>query len=468
MANGPIRAELTAPFPFSDVRYLDSHSALPFSGGMANNTYSMSAASQVAPETIPLSVAIRRYFEVSLYLLAFTGFGTLASTGGVDVPTTLLVCGAFLLRGYLLLQQRAVNISERWTTLLTVAYIAFYLADYFFVSRSFLNATVHLVLFVMVMRLFSAQRDRDQYFIAVIAFLMVLAAAVLTVDSIFLLTFAGFMLVAVVTFILMEMKHATGKSSIQSKETTDARAYRHMAFSLAGASPVIVLFILLGAAGIFFVLPRFSAGYLSAYSPSNELTTGFSDHVQLGSIGQIQQSSAVVMHIQIDGDQAGAYDLKWRGVTLSDFDGRTWTNPHNHFLVPRMPDGTFVLSRPPAKGAASTYEHTIHYRVLMEPLGNNVFFLAPTARSLRGNYRNLGTDSDGAVFDVDIEHPVERYEVSSVLSQGDGPESRTGAGFYPPDALSRYLKVPALDPEFPCWQCKSARPLATTTRKLWR
>src|SRR6266568_8599940 len=166
----------------------------------------MIPAGHPAPETIPLSVAIRRYFEVALYLLAFTGFGTLASTGGLDLTTTLLVCGAFLLRGYFLLHGRTLRISERWTTLLTMAYIAFYLVDYFFLSASFLSATVHLVLFVMVMRLFSAQRDRDQYFIAVIAFLMVLAAAVLTVDSTFLLAFAAFMLVAVVTFILMEMK----------------------------------------------------------------------------------------------------------------------------------------------------------------------------------------------------------------------------------------------------------------------
>ena len=48
----------------------------------------------------------------------------------------------------------------------------------------------------MVVRLFSSKRDRDYYFLAVIAFLMVLAAAVLTVDSSFLLAFAAFMLMA--------------------------------------------------------------------------------------------------------------------------------------------------------------------------------------------------------------------------------------------------------------------------------
>ena len=41
--------------------------------------------------------------------------------------------------------------------------------------------------------------------------------------------------------------------------------------------------------------------------------------MQLGRIGQIQQSSAVVMHIEIENDLQGAYDLKWRGIALSNF-----------------------------------------------------------------------------------------------------------------------------------------------------
>ena len=94
-----------------------------------------------------------------------TGFGTLASTGGLGFGTVLLVGAALLFRGYLLIRGRTWLIPERWTAVLTVGYVAFYAADYFLISGGFLNATVHLVLFVMVVRLFSAQRDRDFYFL---------------------------------------------------------------------------------------------------------------------------------------------------------------------------------------------------------------------------------------------------------------------------------------------------------------
>src|SRR5437763_3875132 len=96
-----------------------------------------------------LSAAIRRYFDVGLYLLIFTGFGTLASTGRLDLPTVLLVTVSLLFRGYVLARRRAVLLSERWTNLLTIGCIGFFIADEFLISRTFLAATVHLVLFVM-------------------------------------------------------------------------------------------------------------------------------------------------------------------------------------------------------------------------------------------------------------------------------------------------------------------------------
>ncbi|MGC1476422.1 MAG: hypothetical protein WA804_11290, partial [Terriglobales bacterium] len=158
--------------------------------------------------TTTMASAIERYFNVALYLLVLTGFGTLASTGGLDLPAVILVGLALALRGFQLLTRREFVIVERWTNILTLIYVFVFLADYFFVSRGFLGAVVHLVLFLIVVRLFSLQRTRDHYMLAALAFGMVLAAAVLTVGSVFLFSFAGFLLVAVITFVLMEMRHS--------------------------------------------------------------------------------------------------------------------------------------------------------------------------------------------------------------------------------------------------------------------
>jgi len=103
---------------------------------------------------IPVPQAIHKYFELSLYLLVLMGFGALASTGGLGLPAILLTGIALALRGYLLAERRRIVISERWTAPLTIAYFVFYGVDYFLLSRSFLTATVHLVLFAVVVRSF--------------------------------------------------------------------------------------------------------------------------------------------------------------------------------------------------------------------------------------------------------------------------------------------------------------------------
>ena len=408
----------------------------------------MTLAGSLQPAIALLPTAVQRYFEVALYLLVVCGFATLASTGGLDTPTVLLVSAALLFRGYLLVTRRTLLIPESWTTTLTLSYVAFYLADYFVFSGVFVSATVHLVLFVMVVRLFSTKRDRDYYFLAVISFLMVLAAAVLTVDSTFLLAFTAFMLMAVVTCILMEMRSAAAKAAVRANSLSDDLVQRKMAFSLAGASPVLAFLIMLGAGAIFFVLPRISNGYLSTFARSREISTGFSDRVELGQIGEIQQSNSLVMHVQIDGDPHGSYDLKWRGVTLNMFNGKTWSNPYAQHVVVSTGSGRFLLLQNRAywkklrpDGAAQP----VRYRVLMEPLVSNVFFLAPTARLLQGNYGLLAMDNGDAVFDLDPEHPVGRYEATSDIAQPSPSELRAAPDDYPPEILLNYLQLPPVD-----------------------
>ena len=404
-------------------------------------------------DVIPLGQAINKYFDLSLYLLVLMGFGCLASTGGLDAPTILLVGAVLAFRGYLLAKRRQVVITERWDTPLTVVYFAFYAADYFLLSRAFLPATVHLVMFAVVIRTFSLRRDRDDTTLAILAFLMVLASAVLTVDSIFLLFFAGFMLMAVVTFILMEMRRSGRAAKFQALHSNDAHEHRHLAFSLARLTPVLMVMILIAGGAMFFVLPRMSAGYLGGYSFGNNFSTGFSDRVQLGQIGQIQQSNAVVMHIQIDGDREGRYDLHWRGVALANFDGRNWSNPRQQYVLEREADGGFdvpVFSqgiapvRPRQNATPPRASHFIHYRVLMEPIGSNVFFLASWARHVSGAYRMMSIDEGGGIFDLDSQRAVTLYEADSDIATPSPAQLRTASNTVPDFALP-YLQVPPLD-----------------------
>ncbi|HLY93080.1 MAG TPA: DUF3488 domain-containing protein, partial [Candidatus Angelobacter sp.] len=283
----------------------------------------MSSRAIHLPAMKTASGSAERFFQWSLYLLVVVGFTALMGTNKLDLPSLALVLPALILRGCLLLMRKSFTISERWTSTLTIVYFAFYAADYFYVSQSFLDATVHMVLFSMVVKIFSVRRDRDLLYLAVLSFLMVLAAAVLTVDTLFLLTFSLFILVAIATFISMEMRRSE-RETLAAGVPPQQDVKFHSA--LAGVSTILGVLTLAGAALIFFILPRVnSSGFLRSLGVQGAMMSGFSQEVSLGGIGQIQQSSNVVMHIQVlDGKLPE--NIKWRGIALANFDGQRWYN----------------------------------------------------------------------------------------------------------------------------------------------
>lgn len=400
----------------------------------------MSTAGPIHRQAPAAAGAVERYFDISLYLMVLTGFATLAATGKLDLPSLLGVGAALLYRGYLLLQRENLALSERWTSYLTIGYVAFYLADFFLISRTFVAASVHLVLFSLVVKVFSVQRDRDRLYLALLSFLAVLAAAVLTVDSSFLAAFLLFILLAVTTFISLEMKRSADGAAALARAS--AAASRRLAGSLSGTAALLVVAIFVVAAVIFFVLPRISANYLSAFAPRNQFVSGFSEEVHLGQIGEIQQSTEVMMRIKIQGDATGAHVLKWRGVALALFDGHKWYNTRQSPRILQSRDGNFDLRR--LQPAAPQSWRPIRYRVMMEPIGTNVFFLAGQPQVLFGNYREIAVDAALSISAADHTRPVNIYEAIANLNE-PSPSGATSEAI-PPSIAVAYLQEPRVDP----------------------
>ena len=385
--------------------------------------------------------AVERYFEIWLFLSVLTGFVTLASTGKLDLLSLLFVGAALAFRGYLLAKRENLVLSEQWTTWLTLGYVLFYLADFFFISRTFVGASVHLVLFSMVVKIFSVQRDRDLLYLAVLSFLEVLAAAVLTVDSVFLVAFAVFLLVAVATFMALEMRRTAIRTPGAAREHVQAR---HFGRALAITAALLMGAILLAGTVIFFVLPRISANYLSSFAPRSVLATGFTDEVNLGQIGEIQQSNEVVMHIRVEGDNSGTHpDLHWRAIALANFDGKKWTNPPDQLRVMRARDGTFVFKDIiSAVTPLPKQWQAINYRVMYEPVDSHLFFFAGQPLGLFGDYRLVGFDRGFSFYDLDRERSIATYQAVANITVPTAVES---AGPIPPDVALHYLQLPAVD-----------------------
>jgi len=143
---------------------------------------------------------VDRYFEVSLLVMLATSFTTLALTGRLDVPFMLIFSAALGLKLWRHLRGADFNVQPYTATRLGILCIFFYALDIVMLSPGpalidrVLTATVHLVLLATVIKVFSARTSRDYGYLAALSFLMMLAAAVYTVSTLYLAGLALYIL----------------------------------------------------------------------------------------------------------------------------------------------------------------------------------------------------------------------------------------------------------------------------------
>src|ERR1700675_2495407 len=138
------------------------------------------------------------FFRASLLLLIFTSLCTLALTGKLDPFTAVPAPAAVIYKAVRWWRGRPNELPNNRATWLVIAYIAFFPLDMFILSRvlvqnsanpplyAALMASVHFLIFVMLVRLYSASTDRVAVFLTMWAFAGIVRSAVLTVDTTFL------------------------------------------------------------------------------------------------------------------------------------------------------------------------------------------------------------------------------------------------------------------------------------------
>src|ERR1043166_6450747 len=264
-------------------------------------------------DSSPLAIAqplpAERFFRVSLFLLLLTAVLTLVGTGKIDLFTSVVATVALLFRARRWWYGHEPELSSRTATLMVLCYVLFFPVDMFFLSRSFsanspnpplyaaLISSVHFLVFVMLVRLYSARTDRDAHFLAMLAFAAVLASAVLTVDTAFLFLFFLFLIFAIATYASLELRRGAAGATVPPAATHPDKEKR-LARALAAATIAAAAGAIFCGTILFFMFPRISACYLGKTSFNPTLLSGFTDQVELGQIGEIKKSAAVVMRVE--------------------------------------------------------------------------------------------------------------------------------------------------------------------------
>jgi protein-glutamine gamma-glutamyltransferase len=425
------------------------------------------ASSATSPSLQVSPLPAERFFHGALLLLITSSIATLIATGKIDPLASVVAALGMAYKAYRWWRHEPTELSHRTATVLVLGYLVIFPLDVLIFSRAYVSnssnpalyaallGAIHFLLFVMLVRLYSATTDRDAFFLSILAFAGILAAAILTIDTFFLVMFFIFLLFAVATFVGMELRRggrgATTTAIVHpAQEKRLARALTFAAISVAVGA------ILIGGT-LFFFFPRFSAGYLGRTSMQPSLMSGFTDSVELGQIGEIKKNPAVVMRVKT-GAPVPYSRLRWRGIALTTFDGKRWSTPNHRQPVTLTPNlmGAINVADPEQNLKSPSIE--LDYEALVQPMATDAVFVPSNAISLVGGFNGenptavnnvrrtyVFRDFTGSLFNPFRNYAPVRYFGISRLPTIEPAKLRAASTDYPADIRDTYLQLPRLD-----------------------
>jgi protein-glutamine gamma-glutamyltransferase len=223
-----------------------------------------------------------------------------------------------------------------------------------------LALAIEFAAFLQLSRLFNRRTAVDYQQIAVLAFLHLIAATVLSTNLSYAALFIGFVIATPWMLALSHLRREIeGNYPVQTDTDPSARvAIRRVLASRRVVGPRFLLGTALLSVplfamtlAIFVTIPRVGQGFLTFQRQQGQRVAGFGNQVELGGFGVIRDDPTVVLRVmpqpRVD-QKAPRLSLRLRGTSFDRYDGRRWTrSPSVAMRMPRAQPYAYVVHRPP-------------------------------------------------------------------------------------------------------------------------
>jgi protein-glutamine gamma-glutamyltransferase len=194
---------------------------------------------------------------------------------------------------------------------------------------------------------------------------------------------------------------------------------------------------------LFMLFPRLPGPLWSIPGSTSSGATGLDDTMSPGDITNLGLSDEIAFRVEFEGRPPRANDLYWRGPSLANFNGRTWSIPQGMRRGERVADTIEYRGTPTS------------YRVMLDPNGRNWAFALDMPQRWSGdNSLRMGSDYQLGTFgpprsrrldyrvtsyvDYNAREPlnVGEQEMFRALPVGNSPRARALAASWLADSPS--------------------------------
>ncbi len=328
-----------------------------------------------------------RYLRLSSTLLILTGFSSILITGtylfavGAGILVTLLHA-AF---GERLLRMLPVP-KPIWNVVAILLFVYLFYES-FFGDQDLVGNGIKFVVYLQIVKLLSPKTSRDWAQIYALSYFHLLAATVITSDLSFALPFLVYVVLACWTLSLFNLRAQQEDAvKFEHRASADKQLLRSRSIITRKyllATSVLTVALLAVALLIFFSFPRVSMGKFLLRVKTHQRVSGFSEKIELGTIGTIKTNNTVVFRAEVD-EQAlkkvNIEELYWRGTATDFFDGRQWSQsrPDRRRIRVDVDTGSLNIDAARFPGAQK-----LAYKVFLEALSTPLIFGADRLLHLR-------------------------------------------------------------------------------------
>lgn len=394
-------------------------------------------------------------FALSSILLATVAFSGLVLGQSVPpwlaFPTAIIITISLLNAGGVGFIRRVVTqvtVSPTLLNGLLVGAFIILLFDLIVVSRELLPAGIHFLVVLLGVKLLTLQQRRDYRHLYAISLMAILASAALTSDAWYVPIFLLYLLAAVWTLLLYHVTQETGETAAGAAPLNAAACHTALPacitrrfFWLTNGTAALTVALTLA---IFFLIPRMGAGMLQNTNGETLRTTGFSDRVDLGTIGSVKQDPQIVMRVEMpDQPDVDKDRLYLRGLAYDQYNGQSWSHSGTRRRSLNLDaDGTFLV-RPPGSYPPNSLSRPIRQDIMLETLDTEVLFAAPLAELVNGEFSTIHDDAMGGLRLPAPPSSRIRYSVTSRAPRLATEERTASILLYPDSIRAHYLQVPA-------------------------
>ncbi|MBS1791189.1 MAG: DUF3488 domain-containing protein [Acidobacteria bacterium] len=394
-----------------------------------------------------------RFFIGSSYLLLGTSIVMLAATHRLDGMALVLFTGVMTAGLLIDLEKMLWSVPRRVANGLMISWLGVAVVEWQLLHLPPVMVVTHFVLFAASLKLLRPKANRDWLWLHIVSFCIVLMSAGLMMGTVFMLLLVVYLLAAAATFIAFEIRRSQQAFNSESgvpiatvelwRETKDQRhpLPEPRSGSLLLFSALAMVMILLLAAPLFFVVPRISRNTGRSGLLQGEALSGFSDTVRLGEVAQIKLNPQVVMRVRVgfprgQQSQSAPQSLRWRGITLDNYDGQSWNNFGPTPTPIRRYGESFRID-----GTDSRHGIT-EQKFFMEPLELRNVFVAPRPMVVVGVPELLCDLGDGLWTEAYQPNDLGYTVYSDTWIPTDEELAADNSREYPRNITQRYLQLP--------------------------